>query len=91
LSFLCTMPPSIEKSMAFMAKNLMKLIVANTLHYKQLAASNTKLSLINKELATANARLSAIISNTVKPDKTMAPFLTASTSSMTKIKKEVDT
>ncbi|GJR70932.1 acyl-CoA N-acyltransferase [Tanacetum coccineum] len=74
LSFLRTMPPSIKESMAFMAKNLAKLVVANTLHNELLAASNTKLILINKELA----RLSAIISKTVKTDKIMAPFLIAS-------------
>ncbi|GKC29141.1 acyl-CoA N-acyltransferase [Tanacetum coccineum] len=71
LSLLRTMPPSIKESMAFMAS---KLVVANTLHNEQLAASNAKLILINKELA----RLSAIISKTVKTDKIMAPFLIAS-------------
>ncbi|GKB25429.1 hypothetical protein Tco_0864830 [Tanacetum coccineum] len=72
LSFQRTMPPSIKESMAFMAKNIAKLIATNTLHNEQLAASNAKLELINKELTTANAQLLAIIS------KTTAQLLTAS-------------
>ncbi|GKD79736.1 hypothetical protein Tco_1342357 [Tanacetum coccineum] len=72
LSFQCTMPPSIEESIAFMAKNIAKLIATNTLHNKQLATSNAKLKLINKELTTANAQLLATIS------KTTTQFLTAS-------------
>ncbi|GKB46581.1 hypothetical protein Tco_0897334 [Tanacetum coccineum] len=67
------MPPSIEESMAYMAKNIAKLIATNTLHNEQLAASTAKLKLINKELTIANAHLLATIS------KTKAEFLTANT------------
>ncbi|GKE67902.1 hypothetical protein Tco_1522063, partial [Tanacetum coccineum] len=89
LSFLRTMPPSVEESMAFMAKNLAKLNAINTLHNEQLAASHAKLILINKELVTANERLSALISNTVEPVQTVALFFTASSSSITKIENNV--
>ncbi|GKF17594.1 hypothetical protein Tco_0062512 [Tanacetum coccineum] len=70
LSFQRTMPPSIEESVAFMAKNVAKLVATNTLHNEQL--STAKLKLINKELTIANAQLLATIS------KTKAEFLTAS-------------
>ncbi|GJS21484.1 hypothetical protein Tco_0450116 [Tanacetum coccineum] len=78
LSLSRTMPPSIEESMAFMAKNLAKLIATNTFHNEQLAASNAKLKLINKDLATRIERLNALVMNTVQPDQTMAPFSTDS-------------
>ena len=89
LSFLRTMPPSIEESMAFMAKNLAKLIAVNALHNEQQAALNAKLKLLNEELATGNERLSSLIRNTVKPDQTVTPFYTASSSSIAKIENNV--
>ncbi|GJX46464.1 hypothetical protein Tco_0271654 [Tanacetum coccineum] len=60
------------KSVAFMAKNVAKLIATNTLHNEQLAASTAKLKLINKKLTIANAQLLATIS------KTKAKFLITS-------------
>ncbi|GJY60765.1 hypothetical protein Tco_0461422 [Tanacetum coccineum] len=73
-------PPSVLESLAAMAKNLSKLVDTMTVNNEKLAASQSKLNVAIKNLATQNERLSAIITNTPKPENTMAKYFPNSTS-----------
>nr|GEX94742.1 hypothetical protein [Tanacetum cinerariifolium] len=74
-------PPSVLESLAVIAENLSKLVDTMTINNEKLAASQFKLNVAIKNLfATQNARLSAIITKTAKPENNMVKYFPNSTS-----------
>ncbi|GJT54299.1 hypothetical protein Tco_0989353 [Tanacetum coccineum] len=70
-------PPSVLESLAAIAENLSQLVDTMTINNEKLAASQVA---IKNLIVTQNTRLSAIITNTAKPENTMAKYFPKSTS-----------
>ncbi|GJX60714.1 hypothetical protein Tco_0292104 [Tanacetum coccineum] len=74
-------PPSILESLAAIAENLSKLVDTMTINNEKLTESQSKLNVAIKNLiATQNTHPPVIITNTAKPENTMAKYFPNSTS-----------